>query len=389
MTPLIVLGIICQILLYSMACMVLFAIFKILRRSIHPNIPDKLKQGKKITRFWLLGVYNDPINLITLSITLIYIIVLITIKIGFDFQGKAGDIPGLYFTGVPLVLVMILLIENGVKYIRTKKMDFPDIIGNSSIVEKNETLELRKKVDLKRKLWHFIIFFIALILLVSGWFIVQAHAFKYEDLIDKYEVFLDYWGNMEGSAYLPLIFEKHSLPAGQTISIFMFYTAAVIFLVIDLSRLSENLQFFLQKNAYRHIWNKEHYTIAAYTHFTIAYLAVAMTVPPLMFLAILCLGCFADPAASLIGMNWGKHPIATKNKTWEGLIAGSFAAFISMIWFVGPIYAIFGTLIFIITDLLSPKPIRISDNLSMPLLTMICFVLLSFLNITAFNLLGL
>ena len=229
-----------------------------------------------------------------------------------------------------------------------------------------------------------------MLLLFLGWHSITSNPDLYDpSKIDNHEVFMNFWGSVDAKDYIPLIFQKHSLPAGQSISIFMFYTAAVIFVVIDLSRLSENLQFFLHKNAYRNIWNKEHYTVAAYTHFTVAYLAVAITVPPLLLLGILCLGCFADPAASMVGMNFGKHKIKWNQKTWEGTIAGLLATFISMIWFVGPIYALFGTIIFGITDLLSPKPMRLSDNLTMPIITTIIFVILSLCGVTSYNLLGL
>ncbi len=418
-------GIICQILLYSMFGLVLFAILSIIRKSCNP-IEDQDALLYRKNRFILLANYNDPLNLIGLMGILIYIFILITIKIGFDFKGKAGDIPGLYFTFVPLSFIVVLSIENIIRYFRTrnknkilmqgvqktsassKTQETQEPPKNHRNIHKNlqkinqklaqrenhpehpqiETLEVRKKVDFRRKLWHFIVFLIILGLLLSGWYIIQKNAEKYTDRVDNYLIFLNYWGSVEGKEYLQLIFVRQSLPAGQSISIFMFYTASVIFLVVDLSRLSENMQFFLHKNAYRHIWNKEHYTIAAYTHFSVAYLATAVTLPPLMLMGVLCLGCFADPAASMIGMNWGKHPIKNTNKTWEGSIAGCLATFGTMVWFVGPIYAGVGMIVFLITDLFSPKPIRISDNLSMPILTTVLFVILSAVGITSFNLLG-
>ena len=52
-------------------------------------------------------------------------------------------------------------------------------------------------------------------------------------------------------------------------------------------------------------------------------------------------------------------------------------AFITMFWFVGGIYALAGALLFALVDIFTPKPIELSDNLVMPVLITIVFVVLS------------
>jgi dolichol kinase len=108
----------------------------------------------------------------------------------------------------------------------------------------------------------------------------------------------------------------------------------------------------------------------------------------LWLLASMCLITFADPASSTIGIKFGKHRFSWNKKSLEGVIAGTAAAFATMYVFVGLVYAILGALGFAFIDLITPKPVQISDNMAMPLICTTLFVVLSLIGIPAQNYLG-
>ncbi|TFG17346.1 MAG: hypothetical protein EU531_03560 [Promethearchaeota archaeon] len=85
------------------------------------------------------------------------------------------------------------------------------------------------------------------------------------------------------------------------------------------------------------------------------------------FFAGILIACLSDAAAALIGRNYGKHKIYLRNnetKSIEGFIAGVMVAYIVGFFFVGPIYAIIGALIFFITDYF---PAFTADNILNPI----------------------
>ncbi len=145
--------------------------------------------------------------------------------------------------------------------------------------------------------------------------------------------------------------------------------------------LSKNIDYPFKKQVQITKRSEELNTFAASTHFALGHLLSSIILPPLLFLGCLCLFTFADSLTSMIGMRFGGTLFSRKlnwnNKTIEGCLAGIFFGFISMVWFVGWIYALVGAITFLITDLLTPNPIRMSDNIFVPLLCTLAFVLLS------------
>jgi len=85
------------------------------------------------------------------------------------------------------------------------------------------------------------------------------------------------------------------------------------------------------------------------------------------FFAGILIACLSDAAAALIGRNFGKHKINLRNneiKSVEGFLAGVIVAYVVGLFFVGPIYAIIGALIFFITDYF---PAVTADNILNPI----------------------
>ncbi|MFW9825676.1 MAG: phosphatidate cytidylyltransferase, partial [Candidatus Thorarchaeota archaeon] len=79
------------------------------------------------------------------------------------------------------------------------------------------------------------------------------------------------------------------------------------------------------------------------------------------------IACLSDAAAAIIGRKYGKHKVTVRNKdtkSIEGFLAGTIVAYLIGLIFVGPIYAIIGGVIFLITDYF---PIFTADNLLNPI----------------------
>lgn len=84
-------------------------------------------------------------------------------------------------------------------------------------------------------------------------------------------------------------------------------------------------------------------------------------------IAILAIAVLAvqDSIATLIGSNFGKHKIFfNKEKTFEGSISGFLAAFLVCLLLTNPLQAFIASFIGTIIETL---PIRIDDNLTIPL----------------------
>jgi dolichol kinase len=85
------------------------------------------------------------------------------------------------------------------------------------------------------------------------------------------------------------------------------------------------------------------------------------------FFAGILIACLSDAAAALIGRHFGKHKVQVRSrdiKSVEGFIAGIVVAYIIGLFFVGPIYAIIGAVIFFITDYF---PVFTADNILNPI----------------------
>ncbi|HUW90186.1 MAG TPA: hypothetical protein VMV43_06650 [Candidatus Nanopelagicaceae bacterium] len=98
-----------------------------------------------------------------------------------------------------------------------------------------------------------------------------------------------------------------------------------------------------------------------------------------VFFSGILIACLADATAAIIGKKYGKHKIILRHgevKSVEGFVAGVVVAYIIGFVFVGPVYALMGTLIFFLTDYL---PAVTADNLLNPIFIPIGIQFLVFL----------
>jgi dolichol kinase len=185
------------------------------------------------------------------------------------------------------------------------------------------------------------------------------------------------------------IFIRNTPPFGQSILILWLIGQTFVLLTVEITRLSERVHFPFQRVVQTTLRYKELDTFGAYTHFDVGYLMAAVILPPTLFIATMCLLAFADPTASILGIRLGKHRYSWNQKSLEGTIAGGIMAFATMFAFVGPLYSLVGAIGFVIVDIVTPKPISMSDNLAMPIVNVLLFGILSLLQLPCMNYLGL
>jgi dolichol kinase len=330
---------------------------------------------------------GEPLNLIGMIILLIFQMWFIAIKVGFEFDGTAGDLPGKILAIIPASIVVFVVIENLIKALLKIKKKRRYGLPSEEI---DQTEDVRLEIDVRRKSWHVVAFLLAVGMLLIGWNVIKNY-FAHTTTTTESQFILDnFWRNSEGLSFVDYLFIRVSLPFGQNLMVFFMYGMMMLLFVNDITRLSKNMQFILNRNAQRKMRYKELDTFAAYTHFAIGYLFAAMVLPPMLFLGALCLASFADPAASYIGIRWGKkkHRYSWNQKSIEGTIAGSLAAFVTMIFFIGPIGALLGAILFSIVDICTPTPVKMSDNLVLPVTITILLVILALLGVPLTNIFG-
>ena len=364
-------SILARLFVYVVFGVLIYAVLKVLlnytkyQNKLLNGDPDSLKK---------LETRREPYNLVGMIILLLFIFILINIKVGFEFDGTEGDLPGKVMAIIPAVLSLFIIVVNIIQNWRGEKK-----VRRYGLVNEDATKDAGNhiKIDLKRKFYHLFVFILIFGFLYLGYLLVRRNIFQsgedplYLELLDSY------WGSTNGLNYVDIIFVRHSLPLAQTLTFLFMYGAMLVLLVIDITRLSHHIHFIMQKESQSIMRYKELDTLGAYTHFAVSYLFASMILPPMLFLASLCLASFADPTASIVGIKIGKIRYSWNSKSIEGTVAGSIMAFLTMFWFVGGIYALAGAFLFALVDIFTPEPIELSDNLVMPVFITIVFVVLS------------
>jgi len=123
----------------------------------------------------------------------------------------------------------------------------------------------------------------------------------------------------------------------------------------------------------------EQHNAAHYYFFIFGLFISSVFLPATCVFGILCVLCFGDTFASLIGkrVKKNRHPIKWEpQKCWEGAIAGMLFTFITAIFFVGWFLAFVLGLIFIIFDVITPNKLKVSDNFIYPLVSILVLVII-------------
>ena len=248
----------------------------------------------------------------------------------------------------------------------------------------NKLKELSKiKKDIMRKINHVLIF----IGLVGVWYIsydtVRGYA-KNDDNNKNIKIDPD-TTNMLYLYFRILTKPKSienimlSLQWFYYVLFFFFYIFCIIMLVNELTRKTRYLAFPFNILPILIMSDEEKQSYCTYLYFSIGQMFAAFLCPPMVFFAILGMSSIGDLMTSQIGIRYGKRHISwNTNKTYEGTIAGTITCFIICVIFIGPFYGLLLAGAFMIFDMITSEPIKLSDNLLIPIGCAIIYVIVRY-----------
>lgn len=329
-------------------------------------------------------VINNIIALGALFFVLVNVLVFLLLMIQ-DKDIRVFLLPLFTYTLVlPIVLIIIAIIFS------TVILKFYNYITkDKDIIKLNERLEDRKKKrnklkeDIYRKISHVIIF----IGLLGLWYIAYSMTKTYNEENDiKGEIKHDPDITNMLYSYLRLLTKPNSIENVMLsmqwlyyVIFFVFYILCLVMIANEFTRKSKHLAFPLNLIPNLIISDQEKRSYGTYLYFCIGNMFAAFICPPMVFFAILGMSSIGDLMTSQIGIRYGKHHISwNRDKTWEGSLAGVITSFIICFIFIGPLYGLILTGVFLIVDIITNKPLKITDNLLIPIGTAITFVLVRF-----------
>ena len=327
----------------------------------------------------LISTFGEPLNLLIMAAVLMLNIYLIKIRVGFQWTLRKEDHPAIILSSIPIGYIIIGIIVNIIQYARGAKK--PMVTKEAIVIPFSDPTKNKQKIDYRRKFWHIFVFLLVISILILGrrYLVSQVNGTLW---VEHYQQLLDgFFDYTDGTKFIDNIFIRKTPPMGQSMVVIFMYGMVEFMFTIELTRLSGGIFFLFQKKVQSIMREKELNTFGSYTHFATGFLIVSWILPPFPFLAVMCIGSFADPTANIIGMKFGRKRYSWNGKSIEGTIAGSVVAFGTMIFFVGWVYALIGAVVFAISDIITPKPLEVSDNLLMPIIITPIFVLLTALGL--------
>ena len=342
-----------------------------------------------ISYMMILFLYMQFSNKLTFSENLVgffgfafvYFHVLIFLNIMFqDINLHSVTLPlWLLSLGFPIIIFALITILSSIFYIilkfKIKSKIFTRYKENMAV-----RFAKRSKIrnDIYRKLAHVLIFIGLFLLWYIGAIIVS-------DFSGSTEGMTPYEDNMF-YLYLKIFIEPNSMSEVlfelgwfYYLLFFFFYDFTLLMVSIEFTRKSKYFSFPLNFICGIYLCDDEEKGYGAYLYFTLGQMFAAFICPPMVFFAILGISSIADLMTSQVGIRFGKHKLKfNNNKSWEGTIAGCLTCFLICFVFVGLIWALIFTLVFLIVDLLTKKPINVSDNLLIPMTCAIIFVFVQY-----------
>jgi dolichol kinase len=160
---------------------------------------------------------------------------------------------------------------------------------------------------------------------------------------------------------------------------FFFYLLCMFMLANEFTRKSKYISFPFNFFTKLYLNEQERESYGTYLYFAIGQLFAAFISPPMIFFAILGIGSISDLITSQIGIRYGKIHISwNKRKTWEGTIAGTLVTFLICLFFIGILWSLIFSMLYLIFDIATNKPLKISDNLLIPIGCSIVYILIRF-----------
>ena len=269
---------------------------------------------------------------------------------------------------LPIILIgVILLLSTGIGNLYRvffKRKDYKEL--EDKWIKKIEKMSKSKR-DTYRKISHVLIFVGLFIIWYIGYTVVMSSIMDWVGMIPDETNTL--------ATYLELISTPHrirwriyGLGWFYYLIFFFFYAFCLFLLTNEISRKIPNVYFPFSLFPKLVMSEREKQSYGTYLYFAIGQMFAAFLCPPMVFFSILGIASIADLMTSQIGIRYGKRHIKwNSDKTWEGTIAGTITSFILCVFFVGIIWSIIFTMAFLIFDVITSKPLDVSDNLLIPI----------------------
>jgi dolichol kinase len=266
-----------------------------------------------------------------------------------------------------LAFLPIIILYIGLYALREQKREKAGVVSESKTSRKIHPLDL----EVSRKAFHITIIGILVCYLFVGKLAADA-LFPY--LANNWDI----WGidfNLVQN-----VFGEYLIVPGKAFAIFMIIAIFFLLALTDIVRIFAPKYYpvKLVGDIYR---EREKNSLGPHIHLAIGVLFAVIFFSPPIAMAVIAMAALGDAAATIVGINLGKHKINAKSKkTWEGCIGGvavSFGSgFLCMIALVKPldittisaslILCAVGAFIFFLTDYFTPT-IPLTDNILNPI----------------------
>ncbi|KKN10140.1 hypothetical protein LCGC14_1039560 [marine sediment metagenome] len=324
-----------------------------------------------------LDILNNIVGFMALSFVLIHILLFFLLMYQEISLHPVIILVWILALSIPIFFVSILIVISTLLAYGYKKggKDFSKI--GKKLEERIEGWSKAKK-DSLRKLNHVLIFLGLLLVWYVGLLIVIDITDSTSGMIpEENNTLLQYFKLINiPSSIIEVLF---SFGWFYYLLFFFFYLFCVIILATEFTRKTKSLfsPFTIFTKIY--LTNEETQSYGSYLFFAIGHLFAAFTCPPMVFFTILGISSIADLVTSQIGIRYGKRHITwNEKKTWEGTISGVLATLLISFLFVGIFWSIIFTLAFLLFDIITSKPLNISDNLLIPIGCSLIFLVIRF-----------
>ena len=281
--------------------------------------------------------------------------------------------------GSPLVIVGLLVLSSTGLSLSAKENTKQKISKFVNKLENKIETWSKSKKDVLRKLNHVILFIFLLIAWSIGLSLVLHFAESSAGMIPEENNML--------LIYIKLVIEPNSISEVlfsfgwfYYLLFFLFYIFCLFTLANEFTRKSKHFSFLFNIFPKLYLTSEEKKSYGTYLYFAIGQMFASLICPPMIFLAILGISSISDLSTSQVGIRFGKIHISwNKDKTWEGTVAGVLITFWICLFFVGILWSFIFTITFLICDVITSKPIKISDNLLIPIACSLAYVVIRFL----------
>ncbi|MHA1657927.1 MAG: hypothetical protein ACTSUT_02230, partial [Promethearchaeota archaeon] len=280
--------------------------------------------------------------------------------------------------GLPMILIgLIIIISTVLLFIYRLIFKSSDKSALEKKVEKKLDKKIKLRRDLYRKIPHALIFI--------GLFVVWYVSLDLVVILKEESDGMIPPENNMLFLYLQLLTEPNSIQEVlfslgwfYYVLFFFCYGLCLIIIANEFARKTKHVAFPLLIFT-RILTEEEKRGYGTYLYFAIGQMFAALLCPPMVYFAVLGISSIADLMTSQIGIKFGqKHIKWNDDKTWEGALAGIITCFSITYFFMGFIWALIFMVAFLAFDILTNKPINLSDNLLIPIGCSLIYVLVRY-----------